>query len=115
MALPCEALFNALETAKEASDRCWAEVDGTQGAIAGAAAVTTIACIAAVGAKGGNKFANTTCAAGAFMYLRNLDAWLDKMDHCNELDLDAYASAKAFEKCAGEHKEFLNSRLQPTS
>jgi hypothetical protein len=107
---PCFDLFIRLEQAMRAAEACWQQADRLEMALQGAGAAATGTCLGS--ATSGNPF---PCAGTLSAYAMGLQAFLDFLNSCIALDLAALEAANAFEECAGQHKEYLNSKLQPKS
>jgi hypothetical protein len=118
MSLPCEDLFNKLESAMKKSEQCWFEADLAQSGATLAGIGASIACPSVLVAADSGSAAGffktlAACSVSSTGFLVGLAGLLLKTDNCNVLDLEALDAAKDFNKCAGEHKEFLNSLLKP--
>ncbi len=123
--LPCKDLFDKLEEAIKRSEDCWDLADKIQYGTTAAGVVGAITCASIIPTIGGpfGLGGGTTardklvakCLGSSGGFLAGLSRLNDILDDCNAHDLDALQAAKDFEKCAGEHKEFLNSLLRPNS
>ena len=121
--LPCKDLFDALEEARERSESCWDLADKIQFGASAAGVVGSLTCasiIPTIGGPfglGGGTVARdklvAKCLAGTGAFLAGLSKLDDILDDCNAHDFDGKAAAEAWLDCFNDHKEFLNSLLQP--